>query len=180
MAATKDNYQIVGHDLPSVLTDLNFKLQRLAERIDQIEGIRGTATMSSNLNLSGNSLVSVGNFDQDLGTGDTPSFGGLTIDGDVSVTGDLTVDTDFTASGDATLSGDTTIADAKNVILNTTTGTKIGTASTQKVAFLGATPAAQRAKINDPSGGVTVDSQARTAINSIIDSLEAFGFNSTT
>lgn len=33
------------------------------------------------------------------------------------------------------------------------------------------------AKINDPSGGATVDSQARTAIAAIIDVLEAFGLS---
>lgn len=33
----------------------------------------------------------------------------------------------------------------------------------------------QAAKINDPSGGATTDAEARTAINAIIDALEAFG-----
>lgn len=37
-------------------------------------------------------------------------------------------------------------------------------------------PVAQQASIADPSGGVTVDSEARTAINSILDVLDAFGF----
>ena len=32
-----------------------------------------------------------------------------------------------------------------------------------------------QSKINDPSGGATVDTEARTAINAIIDALEAFG-----
>lgn len=36
-----------------------------------------------------------------------------------------------------------TIADAKNVVLNTTTGTKIGTATTQKLGFFDATPVVQ-------------------------------------
>lgn len=36
--------------------------------------------------------------------------------------------------------GDFTIADAKNIVLNTTTGTKFGTATTQKLAFYGSTP----------------------------------------
>ncbi len=31
------------------------------------------------------------------------------------------------------------------------------------------------AKISDPSGGATVDAEARTAINSIIDALEGVG-----
>ena len=37
----------------------------------------------------------------------------------------------------------------------------------------------QAAKINDPSGGATTDAEARTAINAIIDALEAFGISAT-
>jgi len=44
----------------------------------------------------------------------------------------------------------------------------------------GVTPSAQKTKIADPSGGGTQDAEARTAINSIIDALEAFGFTSST
>jgi hypothetical protein len=40
---------------------------------------------------------------------------------------------------------------------------------------LSATPAAQQATISDPSGGATQDAEARTAINTIIDRLQAFG-----
>jgi hypothetical protein len=43
----------------------------------------------------------------------------------------------------------------------------------------GAAAGTQAAKINDPSGGVTQDANARTAINSIIDALEAFGISAT-
>lgn len=39
---------------------------------------------------------------------------------------------------------DLTIADAKNIVLDTTTGTKIGTGTTQKLGFFNATPVAQR------------------------------------
>lgn len=37
------------------------------------------------------------------------------------------------------------------------------------------TPVVQQAHIADPSSGGTVDSQARTAINAILDVLEAYG-----
>lgn len=37
-------------------------------------------------------------------------------------------------------------------------------------------PVAQQATISDPSGGATQDAEARTAINAIIDRLQAFGF----
>lgn len=43
-------------------------------------------------------------------------------------------------AGGGTITGDVTIADGINVILDSTTGTKVGTASTQKLGFLGATP----------------------------------------
>ena len=41
--------------------------------------------------------------------------------------------------------GNTTWGDAVNMIFNTTTGTKIGTATAQKIAFWNATPIAQPA-----------------------------------
>lgn len=43
------------------------------------------------------------------------------------------------------------------------------------VGFFGATPVAQQSHITDPSGGVVIDSESRTAIAAIIDALEAFG-----
>jgi len=49
------------------------------------------------------------------------------------------------ASAGITISNDLTVSDAKNVILNTTTGTKIGTATGQKLAFHNSTPVIQRA-----------------------------------
>ena len=39
-----------------------------------------------------------------------------------------------------TLAGDLTFADGKNIAFNSTTGTKIGTAATQKIGFFGVTP----------------------------------------
>lgn len=57
-----------------------------------------------------------------------------------------------------------------------TTGLKIGNAVTEKVAFFGETPVVQQSAITAPSGGATVDAEARTAINSIRTVLSAFGF----
>ncbi len=47
-----------------------------------------------------------------------------------------------------------TMADAKNVILNATTGTKIGTATTQKLAFYNSTPVVQPAGTANVTGFV--------------------------
>lgn len=51
-------------------------------------------------------------------------------------------------------------------------GTKIGTSTADKIAFFGGTPVDQPATVADPSGGATVDSQARTAIIAVIDRLQ--------
>ena len=45
------------------------------------------------------------------------------------------------------------------------------------VGLYGVAPAGQASKISDPSGGGTVDAEARTAINSIIDALEGIGIS---
>lgn len=58
--------------------------------------------------------------------------------------------------------------DARNLGVGTTTGTKIGTGTTQKLGFWNATPVVQQAHIADPSGGAIIDAEARTAINSIL------------
>ena len=59
------------------------------------------------------------------------------------------------------------LGDAVNVAVNTITGTKIGTATGQKIGFWNAAPVIQQAHIADPTGGATVDAEARTAIDSI-------------
>jgi len=45
---------------------------------------------------------------------------------------------------------------------------------------LGLKPIARRSHVADPSGGATTDAEARTAINAILATLEAFGFHATT
>jgi|CXWL01.1.fsa_nt_gi hypothetical protein len=67
------------------------------------------------------------------------------------------------------------LLDGRNVQTGRTTGTKIATASDQLLGFYGATPVDRPATISDPSGGATIDSQARTAINTIIDRLQELG-----
>src|SRR3990167_249963 len=61
--------------------------------------------------------------------------------------------------------------DGRNIQLGVATGTKIGTASTQKLAVYGETPVAQQVGISAPSGGGTQDLEARTAINSVITAI---------
>ncbi len=54
-------------------------------------------------------------------------------------------------------------------------GLKIGGASTSLLGFYGATPVDQPDTITDPTGGGTIDAEARTAINAIIDRLQELG-----
>lgn len=49
----------------------------------------------------------------------------------------------------------------------------------QKLAFFGAAPAAQRAHVADPTGGTTEDAEARSAIDAILATLEAYGLHAT-
>lgn len=67
--------------------------------------------------------------------------------------------------------------DNSSISLGANLGTKIGLAG-ERIGFLGASPIARQSAITPPSGGATVDSQARTAINSIITVLQNFGLTS--
>lgn len=73
------------------------------------------------------------------------------------------------STGGVTLSDDITIADAKNIAVNTTTGTKIGTATGQKIGFWNATPVVQQSHIADSAG------DDATAVNAILAALETVG-----
>ena len=71
------------------------------------------------------------------------------------------------------------IFDGRNIFFSSGVGTIIGTVS-QKFAFHNATPTIQQSKVSDPSTQANdLDSEARTAINAIIDVLEAKGLSAT-
>lgn len=72
---------------------------------------------------------------------------GALTSGDASVAA-LTA-TSVVGTGDVALTGHLTVTDAKNIVLDSTTGTKIGTATTQKLGFYNATPVAQPAGTDD-------------------------------
>jgi hypothetical protein len=65
--------------------------------------------------------------------------------------------------------------DGRCIQVGKTTGTRIGTESTQKLAFFGSAPVAQQSAIPSPSSGTTIDNQARTAVDAIRDLLHAYG-----
>ena len=75
--------------------------------------------------------------------------------------GRLTDDADFTFATDTltvtkiaatTYTGTQTYANAINLVFNTTTGTKIGTGTTQKIGFWNAAPVVQPAGVADATG----------------------------
>ena len=64
-----------------------------------------------------------------------------------------------------------------NILFPSSVGTKIGSTG-NKIGFLGATPIARQSAITAPTGGATIDAEARTAINSIRSVLTNFGLTS--
>ena len=60
--------------------------------------------------------------------------------------------------------GTTTMSDAANIVLNATTGTKIGTGTTQKLGFHNATPVVQAAFIASPAADLT---ELKTAVDAL-------------
>jgi hypothetical protein len=81
--------------------------------------------------------------------------------------GSATLALRLTIQGDGTL----TIADACNIAVNATTGTKIGTAASQKIGLWNATPVVQRSHIADATNATDVITRA----NAIILALEQVG-----
>jgi hypothetical protein len=74
-----------------------------------------------------------------------------------------------------------TLADALNIAVNTTTGTKIGTATTQKLGFYNATPVVQPAAVADltvtatsgtlptANGSVTIANAATPTVTELLE-----------
>ncbi len=91
------------------------------------------------------------------------------------------VDLEFRVGGsaNASLAIDTsnvfTLINGADFSLGSTTGTKWGTATGQKQAWWNATPVTQPAHIADASGGATVDTEARAAINALLAQHAALG-----
>jgi len=68
------------------------------------------------------------------------------------------------------------ILNGRNIQLGTKTGTKIGTGTDQLLGFYNTTPVNQPATVTDPVGQANdLDSEARTAINALIDRLQELG-----
>jgi hypothetical protein len=89
-------------------------------------------------------------------TGTLGVSSGVYLNSVLSVTGASTL------TGLLTANGGITLGDAQNIAFNTTTGTKIGAATTQKLSFWNATPIVQpttavaSATVASPGGGVNI------------------------
>jgi lysophospholipase L1-like esterase len=71
-----------------------------------------------------------------------------------------------------TSAGQLTVADGSHIATGTTTGTKIGTATTQKVGFYNATPVVQGVAIPDSNGTQADDTRA---VNAVLARMRAMG-----
>lgn len=74
----------------------------------------------------------------------------------------------ITANASLSCNGGITMLDGMHFSFGTSSGMKLGTATSQKLGFWNATPVVQPSHIADPSGGAVVDAEARTAINAIL------------
>jgi hypothetical protein len=158
-----------------------------------------TITASLPLTISAQNIVTDTTTGTKIGTGTTQKLGFFNATPVVqpSATTDIgvvlsnlglrAVGTSFpiTTSGAINFNAGLTVAGASltltdvDVALGTTTGTKIGTGTTQKLGFYNATPIVQGASVADATGGATIDAEARTAINTLISRIEALGLIAT-
>jgi len=72
-----------------------------------------------------------------------------------------------------------TFTDSINIVFNTGTGTKIGTATGQKIGLWNATPVIQPTAVADATGGGTIDTEARAAINALLSRMRTVGMVAT-
>lgn len=60
MAKTRDNYTVTGNSVPELINSLNFLFQRLQDRMDKIEGIRGQPSIEADLTMNNSVIADVG------------------------------------------------------------------------------------------------------------------------
>lgn len=93
----------------------------------------------------------------------------------VQIYNTYTSDTSFERMNIAWASNVCTIEVTAGTAGGTLRGLRIGGAATSLLGFYGATPVDRPDTIADPAGGGTIDAEARTAINTIIDRLQELG-----
>jgi hypothetical protein len=93
--ATRDNYQIAANTLEELLSSLNFHMQSIADRLDKIEGIRGTSNIESTLDMNSNNIDNIDSVTATSGTLTSGTITTLNVN-DITLTGDLLFDGDDT------------------------------------------------------------------------------------
>jgi len=100
MAQAKDSYRVVGNSVPELVRHLDFLFQRVADRMDKIEGIRGTAAISSDLDMTSHKITSLGGGSASSDSAriadipdpqSNPTFQTITLNGDATFNGDVKV-----------------------------------------------------------------------------------------
>lgn len=164
----------------------NFGVSGFAYYAGRNIGVIGAANINQNNGLNvgvigiainlGTSPKHIGGYFGLHGTTD-PTFVSAALICDNGATTDpiLLIRDNGTTTWSVTDGGTLTAAEAINMAFGTTTGTKIGTATTQKISFWNAVPVIQRAFIAAPVGGGTIDAEARTTINLLRQALIDIG-----
>jgi hypothetical protein len=101
VSKTRDNYNVTGETVADLKRAMNFLMQRLADRMDRIEGIRGDASIEGPLDMNSNRIVDLAAAVDDTDalrktqadlTGPSPTLSSLTITpGDLSAHGNFYV-----------------------------------------------------------------------------------------
>jgi len=119
MTKTRDNYQITATTVPELVRTLNFLLQRFADRIDKIEGIRGTASIESDLDMNDNLVTEVGGGSLD---DDAARLADLTVDITAAITAHKaaaeTISGAWTFSAEAAFTNDIKVYDAAGNLIH--------------------------------------------------------------
>jgi hypothetical protein len=135
-------------------------------------GIRAAQT---SLGGNGNRLTSAGNWQVFCAGGSAFAIGNGTNAQLVQIYNTYTSATSFERLNISWATNVCTIETEAGSGGGTLRGLKIGSASTSLLGFYGATPVDRPDTVADPSGGLTVDAEARTAINALIDRLQELG-----
>lgn len=145
-----------------------------------------TPELAGNLDCKGKNLTDINSALTDIleiinaGGGDNPKFTSNNAGQFLSLLGGLII------SANLLVNGKLVIADAKDIELKTTTGTKIGTATNQKLAFYGTPPITQPTALTGIDANVidavydateeAVLNNVRTRINELETKLKSLGF----
>jgi hypothetical protein len=103
----------------------------------------------------------------------TPEAADLLVISDGGVTKKISVSNLVSAA--LNLSGNKTVFDGVNLVLGTTTGTKVGTATAQKLGFYNTTPVIQPTAVANATDAATVITQ----LNALLGKLRALGLIAT-